>query len=373
MSKNPLYDIPHQILQAAFKVGVESDESKRSATYFQIDHSKILAAVNEYYKGKVEVLSMIDALKKHDWLKGYLWRLIPPDKDEYTRRVEEAFGGGYFIRIMPGARVDLPLQTCLMIAKEGFEQAIHNIIIAEENSDAHIITGCTLHPHIHSGLHIGVSEFFIKKGAKLSFTMIHSWNVGTVVKPRSAILIEERGVFISNYICLNPVKEVQAYPVAYITGRHGIAVFNNVLYATKSSLMDIGSKVELNAPEARGESVSRVVAAGGSRIVSRGMMKADSSPVKAHLECRGLILDDSSVIHAIPELVGMKRDVDLSHEAAVGKIADHEIAYLMTRGLSREEAISTIVRGFLNVELLGLPQELTTEINALIAMLAKGM
>jgi len=373
LAKSPLYDIPHQILKAASKVGVEADESKRSATYFQIDHSKVLAAVNEYYKGKVEVLSIVDAVKKYDWLKDYLWRLIPPDKDEYTHRVHSELGGGYFIRILPGVKVDLPLQACLVIAKEGFEQAVHNVIIAEEGSDAHIITGCTLHPHVNSSLHIGVSEFFVKRGAKLNFTMVHSWSQGTVVKPRSAALIEEGATFISNYICLNPVKEVQAYPVAYVAGRRGIAVFNSILYAARSSFMDIGSRVELVAPEARSEVTSRAVASSGSKVVARGMLIASASPVKAHLECKGLILDDDSSIHAIPELVGSKRDVDLSHEAAVGKLADHEIAYLMSRGLSREDAVSVLVRGFLNVELLGLPKELADEINALIMRLAKGM
>lgn len=373
MTENPLYDIPHQILEAASKVGVEADPSKRSGTYFQIDHSKVLAAVNEHYRGKVEVLDVAEALRRYDWLKDYLWRLIPPTKDEYTRRVYEEPGGGYFIRIMPGVKVDLPLQACLVIAREGFEQAIHNVIIAEEGSDAHIITGCTLHPHVQSGLHIGISEFFVKRGAKLNFTMVHSWGSGTVAKPRSAVLIEEGGAFISNYICINPVKEVQTYPVAYIAGRRGVAVFNSVLYAARSSTMDVGSRIELLAPEARGEAVSRAVASGGSRVVARGMLVASASPVKAHLECRGLILDDDSSIHAIPELVGSRRDVDLSHEAAVGKIAEHEIAYLMSRGLSREDAISVLVRGFLNVEVLGLPKRLVDDINALIATLARGM
>ena len=372
MTRGSLYDLPHQILEAALKVGVEADESKRSATYFQVDHSSVLAAVNEYFKGRVEVLDIRDALAKYDWLKQYLWRLIPPDKDEYTKLVEDREGGGYFIRIMPGARVELPLQACLIIAKEGFEQAIHNVVIAEEGSDCHLLTGCTLHPGVSSGLHVGVSEFFIKRGARLSFTMVHSWGRGMEVRPRTAILVEEGGVFISNYVCLNPVKHVQAYPVAYLVGRGSVAVFNNILYAS-SSIMDVGSRIELSAPEAKGESVSRVVSSSGSRVVSRGTIVAFASPVRGHLECRGLILDDMSVIEAIPELVGMRRDIDLSHEAAVGKIADHEIAYLMSRGLSREEAVSTIVRGFLSVELLGLPRELTAEINAFISRLAEAL
>ncbi|RLF13827.1 MAG: SufD family Fe-S cluster assembly protein, partial [Thermoprotei archaeon] len=125
--------------------------------------------------------------------------------------------------------------------------------------------------------------------------------------------------------------------------------------------------------ETRGESISRVVSSSGSKVVSRGTIVAASSPARGHLECRGLILDDSSMIQAVPELIGMRRDVDLSHEAAVGKIAEHEIAYLMSRGLSREDAVSTIVRGFLNVEMLGLPLELTREMNAFIHKLARAL
>ncbi|RLI95445.1 MAG: SufD family Fe-S cluster assembly protein [Candidatus Altiarchaeales archaeon] len=307
-----------------------------------------------------------DALMKYKWLRNYVWKLVDKDEDEYTKKADENLGGGYFLRIMKNAKIDLPLQSCLIMASENMEQNVHNIIIAEEGSNARIITGCTLHPDVRSGQHIGISEFFIKRNATLNFTMIHNWSEETKVRPRSAAVIEENGKFISNYIALKPVRDIQMYPSAICKGRDSMARFNTILYSHRGSLMDIGSKIELLGKNSKGEIVSRAIATDNSRIIARGMLIGNNSGVRGHLECRGILLDDSAEIRAIPELIGNRRDIDLSHEAAIGKIAEGEIIYLMSRGLSRDEATSVIVRGFLDVDILGLPKELNNEIRRLI-------
>ncbi|HIE33745.1 MAG TPA: SufD family Fe-S cluster assembly protein, partial [Candidatus Altiarchaeales archaeon] len=171
-----LTDLPHEILESARKAGIESNEKRRSGTYMMIDHEAVISRVNKHFKGKLEIIDTKVALKKYKWLQDYRWKLVDRGKDEYTECVDEDFGGGYFLRILKNARVEFPLQSCLMISSEGMKQNVHNIIIAEEGSDSRIITGCTLHPDVRSGQHIGISEFFIKKDAKLNFTMIHNWN-----------------------------------------------------------------------------------------------------------------------------------------------------------------------------------------------------
>ena len=236
-----------------------------------------------------------------------------------------------------------------------------------------VISGCVTHPVVKEALHIGITEFYVKKGAKLNFTMVHSWRQGVEVRPRSSTLIEEGGTFISNYICLNPVDYVQMYPAALCQGRNSIARFNSIIYAKENSNLDLGSKVELAAPETRGEIISRIVAKEGSKVISRGLVIGSSQKIKGHLECRGLLLDDKSEIHAVPELLGKRHDVDLSHEAAVGKIAEKEIIYLMARGLTQDEAVSTIIRGFLDVEMMELPRALTREIRNLVDQLTRGI
>ncbi|MBU4266656.1 MAG: SufD family Fe-S cluster assembly protein [Candidatus Altiarchaeales archaeon] len=368
-----LQDLPHKILEAAQEAGLQKSEKERSGSFVMVDHSTVIAKVNKRFEGKLEIMDTKDALKKYEWLRDYRWGLVDRDKDEYTRQADEEFGGGYFLRILPGAKVEFPLQSCLMISKEGMEQSVHNIIIAEEGSDAKIITGCTTHPDVKSGQHIGISEFFIKKGAKLNFTMIHNWNEGAKVRPRSAAMIEDGGTFVSNYVLLKPVKDIQMYPAAVCSGKDSVCRMTSIIYGTGNSLMDIGSRIELSGKGSRGEVISRVIAKDSSRTIARGMLIGNTAPCKAHLECRGLLMSDRAEIHAIPELIGRKKDVDLSHEAAVGKIAEKEIIYLMSRGLGRDDATSVIVRGFLDVNIMGLPRGLAREIESLLDIVSKGL
>ncbi|HHQ45498.1 MAG TPA: SufD family Fe-S cluster assembly protein [Candidatus Altiarchaeales archaeon] len=317
-------------------------------------------------------MDTLEALEKYGWLKDYYWKLVDKDGDEYARKAQKP-SGGYFIRILPGANVTFPIQSCLMIGSENTQQCVHNIVIAEEGSNARIITGCATHPDVKSGQHIGVSEFYVKNNASLHFTMIHNWASGTVVRPRSAALLGDNASFVSNYVILRPVKDLQMYPVAKCAGENSKASFNTIMYGCENSRIDAGSKVVLSGRNSRAEIISRAIAKDDSQIMARGMILAENSPVKAHLECRGLLLNDGAVIHAIPELSAGRKDVELSHEAAVGKIADKEINYLMSRGLSKDEATSIIVRGFLDVDIMGLPEKLRDEVKALVEKTTGGV
>ena len=320
----------------------------------------------------VEMLPVTEALKKYDGLKDYWWKLVPAEKDAFTREADQELDNGYFIRTLPGEKVIYPLQTCLYIRNENVAQRVHNIVIAEEGSELHIITGCSTHPHLTSGLHIGISEFYVKKGAKLTFTMIHNWGENVYVRPRTGIRVEEDGVFLSNYISLKGVKSVQTFPTATLAGPNALARFNSVIVAPEGSDIDTGAKVILKAPGTRSEIISRTISFGG-RVVARGHLIGLAANIKAHLECQGLILAEHGVIHAIPELEAHVADVDMSHEAAVGRIAQEEIEYLMARGLDEEEATSTIVRGFLDVRINGLPPELNKELQEVVKECHKGM
>ncbi|NOR05589.1 MAG: SufD family Fe-S cluster assembly protein [Deltaproteobacteria bacterium] len=320
----------------------------------------------------VEMLPITEALKKYDGLKDYWWKLVPAEKDAFTREADQELDNGYFIQALPGEKVIYPLQTCLYIRNENVAQRVHNIVIAEEGSELHIITGCSTHPHLTSGLHIGISEFYVKKGAKLTFTMIHNWGENVYVRPRTGIRVEEDGVFLSNYISLKGVKSVQTFPTATLAGPNALARFNSVIVAPEGSDIDTGAKVILKAPGSRSEIISRTISFGG-RVVARGHLIGLAANIKAHLECQGLILAEHGVIHAIPELEAHVADVDMSHEAAVGRIAQEEIEYLMARGLDEEEATSTIVRGFLDVRINGLPPELNKELQEVVKECHKGM
>ncbi len=227
-----------------------------------------------------------------------------------------------------------------------------------------------VHPNVHRGLHVGVSEFFVKEDAELTFTMIHNWAQGFNTRPRSAALIEDNGVFVSNYMCFKPVKSLQMYPVAYCRGDGSRVSFNNLLYGSGASYIDIGSKVVLENQGSRGEVVARAIATDKAQIYARGFLQGEREDSKAHLECRGLLLSDKAMIYAVPELMAKAQGADLSHEAAVGKIAEEQIQYLMARGFSEEEAEALIVRGFMDVSIFGLPKELENEIQKIVDVTA---
>jgi Fe-S cluster assembly scaffold protein SufB len=364
--ENELMKVPHKILEETYKAGMEADEKDRSGTFYHVDQSTVYSKVNELFEGKIELMDTKAALQKYPWLGDYMWKLVDKDKDEFTKKVAEDWSGGYFIRIMPGAEITFPLQSCLLITQKNLEQRVHNIIIAEEGSKVHIITSCVQHSSVPKASHLGVSEIYVRKGASLNFTMIHQWSENTLVRPRSAAEVDDKATFVSNYVCMRPVKDVQMYPAAFCNGVDSTVSFNNILYGNKNSLMDIGSKAVLNGKGSKAEMISRAIAREDSQMIIRGLIEGTSSDCRGHLECRGLLVDEYAVLQSIPELIARRRGVEITHEAAVGKISEREITYLMTRKLSRDEAISLIIRGFMDVSILGLPEALNAEIKRIV-------
>ena len=355
--------LPAKAKEHMLEAGVILDDvSQRSGTYIQMDNAPVHISIRQ--EG-VEVMAVSQALEKYDWMTDYWWQAVAVDTDKYTANVELSQFDGYFIRALPGHKTVLPVQACLYLAKARLAQKVHNIIIAEEDSELHIITGCTTASREDPGLHMGVSEFYIKRGAKVTFTMIHSWNPETAVRPRTGAIVEENGLFLSNYVLMKPVRSLQMYPAARCVGENATVRYNSILVAATGSSLDVGSRVLLNAKRARTEIVSRAITTGGN-IIARGYIEGNAPEVKGHLECRGLILHNEGTIHAIPELKGTLAGIDLSHEASVGKIAEEEVEYLMARGLTRAEATATIVRGFIRVDIEGLPLLLSTELQKAI-------
>ncbi len=343
--------------------GVNLNSKERSGTFIMKDQSVIHCNIKQ---PGIELLSTSVALEKYDGLKNYWWKLLLPDTDRYTEHVKNHDARGYFIRAKAGAKSYFPVQSCLFLEDPGVVQSVHNIIIAEEGSELEILTGCTSNENSEtSRAHLGVSEIYVHKNAKVTYSMIHNWGENIQVRPRTGIIVEEGGTFISNYICIRPVKDVQMNPIARLAGKGATALFNSILVAEPGSMMDIGSRVILEEEDTKTEIVSRALTTGGV-ITARGLIRGQAAGCKGHLECQGLVLDGGGQIYTIPELDGMVSGVELSHEAAVGKIAQDEIEYLMARGLSEQDAVGVIVRGFLNVEIVGLPPILKKEIESAV-------
>ena len=369
---NPDKDLPYQPDPSVLPLedqkqmlssGVILDNpAERSGTFIQMDNTPVHFSSQQ--EG-VEIMATSEALARYDWLQDYWWKAVKVDTDKYTANVELHQSDGYFIRVLPGQKSIYPVQACLYLASKQAIQNVHNIIIAEEGSELHIITGCTTAPRNDPGLHLGVSEFYIKKGAKVTFTMIHNWHPEVAVRPRTGIIVEDNALFMSNYVLMKPVGSLQMNPLANCAGENSVVRFNSVLVAPKGSDLDIGSRTLLNGRGSKTEVISRAITTGGD-ITARGYIEGNAPDVKGHLECRGLIMEGGGMMYAIPELKGNLSGIDLSHEAAVGKIAEEEVEYLMARGLTKEEATATIVRGFLRVDIEGLPEMLNQELKKAI-------
>ena len=368
-----LENLEQQIKEAAIITGIDIEERQRSGSYLQIDQSVVYESLNKAYEGQLEIMSTTDAISKYDWLEEYFWRLVPVDQDKYTAQVALNMTHGYFIRVLPGQKPQYPVQSCLLVAESYISQNVHNIIIVEEGAELQVITGCTLSKGDAEGIHLGISEFFVKKGAKLIFTMIHNWADNFHVRPRTWVMVEDDGMYVNNYVLLKPVKSIQAFPVAYLKGNRASARFNTIVYGLKDSYIDLGSRIILEGEDSRGESIARTIAADESVIYSRGDLIAKTKGYcLAHLDCRGILFSKNAKIFAIPQLVseGATRS-ELSHEASIGPIDEEQVEYLMSRGITREDAVSAITTGFLNLDIPYLPEFLDREIKEVIKITAK--
>ena len=357
--------------ELASEVGFDPDQQKVAGSFMQLDAESILADVLIAQEG-LEVIPVSQALKKYDWLSEYLWVNVPVDADKYTATSELEAYDGYFIRAKAGSRIEMPVQTCLMMKRSQSLQNVHNIVIAEEGSELHVVTGCVTPSSVEQSLHLGISEFYVKKNARLTFTMVHRWSEQTDVRPRSAIRVEENGVFLSSYAILSPLKSIQTFPKVRLTGLGAKADLYSVVYGSKDSKYDIGGALSLESPKSSGKVISRSIATDTSEIIARGDLVGLAPQTRARLECDGLLLSDNAVIRAVPMLNARAEGTELSHEATVGKVGAEQLSYLMSRGLDEEEATSLIVRGFVQLQVPDLPPSLQKSIDDAIALALKG-
>jgi hypothetical protein len=184
-------------------------------------------------------------------------------------------------------------------------------------------------------------------------------------------MVEEGGTFISHYVNLNPLSSLQMYPIVRLNGPGAKTSISSLIVGFGKSKMDVGSEIVFNAPGTKGEIISKSVSTQESVIYARGRLTANTDDVRGHLECRGLIMDPRSKVYAIPELLGNAMNVELTHEASVGKLSADQIYYLMSKGFNNDEATSILVRGFMETKIEGIPPSLESMIESVTDMVAK--
>ena len=343
-------------------VGVVADEMERSGTLMFIDNG--MSHCSPKTQEGLEMSTVSQALKAHDGLKEFMWNAMDPAKDKYTAKTYLEDGDGFFIRVKSGHHIKNPVQSCMLLNQNKSIQNLHNIIVVEDGASLEMITGCSTIRHANDSVHVGVTEIYLGKGSNLTYSMIHSWGDKTNVRPRTRCVVGKGSNYVNNYVIMNPVGDLQSLPVADLS-ENASATYNTVCIAHEGSNIDTGGLVNLNGPGSRAEIMSRSISMGG-RMCARGRLVGNSPGVKAHLECRSIILKDGGATLAIPELEAHAADVEMTHEAAVGKIARDQIEYIMSRGLDEDQAVSMIVRGFLSGSINGLPESLQKELDSAI-------
>ena len=326
------------------QVGYEEDKENRSGS-FLIQDSEIKEM--ESMREKVELLPLKEAMEKYDWLK----KEIPDVSEEHL---------GYFMRVKEGEVIETPIQTGFYM-KESREQITHNYLLAERDSEVRIVTGCTA--SIGKGKHVGVSKYDIKEGAKVSVAKVHHWPSSNTTRSIGKVKVGKEAQFISNYVAITPIKEETTITDVEIE-EGGVASMNSLVLAREGSEFEVKGQANLKGKGARASILSRAVSKGGKALTDEKII-GNAEDTKGHIECDGLLLNDEGQIDAVPRLEANNSQTDLSHEAAVGKISQEELNYLMARGIGEEDAKSLILQGFLDVELEDLPEEVKRRVSAM--------
>ncbi|MEM4021584.1 MAG: SufD family Fe-S cluster assembly protein [Nitrososphaerota archaeon] len=365
-------EVDEDVKRRSLEVGVDLGKASSLTTFLQVDHEIAYRAIQKQFQGDIELMPIQEAVEKHPWVREHLWSLVSPYADKYTAYNALKSAGGFFLRILEGRRLHMPIQACFLSYSPGIIQSVHNIIVAEPGSEACVITGCTMRRRDQRGLHIGVTEIFIGPGARLNYTMVHRWGPSFHVRPRTGIALDEGAVLSYNYVLLGAVGSFQSKPSAVLKGGNAAVSMNNVIYLDGSSKMDLGGDCLIAGRGCRAELITSAVASGRAKLAVRGRVVCDADDGRGHISCRGLMLSDEAEVYAIPELVSRRMSASLTHEAAIGRISEDQLVYLMARGFSREEAESIIVRGFLDVSSLNLPSFLEESIKKIIDLAVKG-
>ena len=369
LEKNSIEDLDKTDLDSLSSVGLIIDENNRSGTYILYDRCAFMIA--SIIEG-LECLPIAEALEKYPWIKEKYWfKAVDEDFDKYTTAVASIIPRGYFIRVKKGVKINFPFQAGLFISQEKSAMGIHNIVIIEEGAELHLITGCASKHNLRKGVHLAITENYIENNATLINTMIHNWGPEFEIRPRSATIVDDGGTYMSNYCSLNPAKSVQMNPFTHLKGKNSTAKYNTIILGIKGTFIDLGGIILMTGENSGAEIAARAVCQGGT-IIQAGLLIGAAPNCHAHIDCSGLMMSNDGLIEAVPGLRAMHPDAKMSHEASIGRIAPGEVSYLQSKGLTEEEAISMIIRGFLDIGIRGLSSKLDAAISEIMTVSGHG-
>lgn len=308
-----------------------------------------------------------------DIVKEYFMRCVPPNDHKFAALHGAVFSGGSFVYVPKGVQVTTPLQSYFRMNAPGAGQFEHTLIIVEEGASLHFIEGCSAPKHNEINLHAGCVELFVKQGARLRYSTIENWskNMYNLNTKRSIVYKDAHMEWVSGSF---GSRVSMLYPMSVLVGERASSDFTGITFAAAGQNLDTGAKVAHLAPHTRSTIHTRSISKGGGKTTYRGLLKISPKAYgsKSSVNCDALMLDATSESHTYPVMDIQQDDVEIAHEAKIGKISDDAIFYLMSRGLSEEEAIGLIVRGFVDPIAKELPVAYAVELNNLINLEMKG-
>ena len=369
-------EVPEDIKGTFDRLGIQEAEQKSLAgVVAQYDSEVVYHSIQEdLVKQGVIYTDIETALREHeDIVKQYWMTLIPPTDHKWAALHGAVWSGGSFVYVPKGVQVEIPLQSYFRLNAPGAGQFEHTMIIIEEGASAHFIEGCSAPKYDVSNLHAGAVELFVKDNAKLRYSTIENWsknmynlNTKRAIVGAHGTIEWVSGSFGSHVSCL--------YPMSILNGEGAHCEFTGITFAGEGQFLDTGSKVVHNAPYTTSNVNAKGISKSGGAQIYRGLLKIgkNAEHSKATVSCESLMLDDISQSDTIPAVIVENDNVDIGHEAKIGRISDEAIFYLMTRGISEEEARAMLVRGFAEPISKELPLEYAVEMNNLINLELEG-
>ncbi|MFN0283818.1 MAG: Fe-S cluster assembly protein SufB [Kineosporiaceae bacterium] len=370
-------ELPDDIKNTYDRLGIPEAEKQRlvSGVAAQYESEVVYHQINEELERQGVIFVDTDtALREYPELfKEYFATVIPVGDNKFAALNTSVWSGGSFIYVPKGVHVEIPLQAYFRINTENMGQFERTLIIADEGSYVHYVEGCTAPIYTSDSLHSAVVEIIVKKNARVRYTTIQNWsnNVYNLVTKRATAAEGATMEWVDGNI---GSKVTMKYPAIFLMGEHAKGETLSIAFAGEGQHQDAGAKMVHAAPHTSSSIVSKSVARGGGRTSYRGLVQVleGAHHSASTVRCDALLVDTVSRSDTYPYVDVREDDVSMGHEATVSKVSEDQLFYLMSRGMSEEEAMAMIVRGFVEPIARELPMEYALELNRLIELQMEG-
>ncbi|KQS63570.1 Fe-S cluster assembly protein SufB [Modestobacter sp. Leaf380] len=370
-------DLPADIKNTYDKLGIPEAEKQRlvSGVAAQYESEVVYHSIREDLEQQgVLFLDTDTALREHeDLFREYFGSVIPSGDNKFSALNTAVWSGGSFIYVPPGVNVEIPLQAYFRINTENMGQFERTLMIIDEGAYVHYVEGCTAPIYKSDSLHSAVVEIIVKKNARCRYTTIQNWsnNVYNLVTKRAVAHEGATMEWVDGNI---GSKVTMKYPAVWMTGEHAKGEVLSIAFAGEGQHQDAGAKMVHAAPHTSSNIISKSVARGGGRTSYRGLVQIDEGAhgSRSTVKCDALLVDTISRSDTYPYVDVREDDVSMGHEATVSRVSEDQLFYLMSRGLSEDEAMAMVVRGFVEPIARELPMEYALELNRLIELQMEG-